>query len=125
VGSAFRPEVMAAVPGITSTERRAVVDATIAAGAKATAYIKEPIVVRHWRQYSDWFGFYVTIIGHWRWYSGDRRNFFGRNCRFHFGKNRRLKIDLAITEHIRKKYGLAIGERTSEQIKINIGSACI
>src|SRR3989344_2550748 len=40
----FRPEVMVAVPaGITSTERRAVVDATIAAGARAAYIIKEPI----------------------------------------------------------------------------------
>src|SRR3989344_7766045 len=41
----FRPEVMVAVPaGITSTERRAVIDATVAAGAKAAYIIKEPIV---------------------------------------------------------------------------------
>src|SRR3989344_7762170 len=40
----FRPEVMVAVPaGITSTERRAVIDATIAAGAKAAYIIKEPV----------------------------------------------------------------------------------
>jgi len=40
----FRPEVMIAVPaGITSTERRAVIDATVAAGAKAAYIIKEPI----------------------------------------------------------------------------------
>ena len=40
----FRPEVMIAVPaGITSTERRAVIDATMAAGAKAAYIIKEPI----------------------------------------------------------------------------------
>jgi len=41
----FRPEVMVAVPGgINSTERRAVVDATIRAGARAAYIIKEPIV---------------------------------------------------------------------------------
>src|SRR3990167_9511396 len=41
----FRPEVMVAVPaGISSTERRAVIDATIAAGAKAAYIVKEPIV---------------------------------------------------------------------------------
>ncbi len=41
----FRPEVMVAVPaGITSTEKRAVIDATIAAGAKAAYIVKEPIV---------------------------------------------------------------------------------
>ena len=41
----FRPEVMVAVPGgITSTERRAVIDATLTAGARAAYIIKEPIV---------------------------------------------------------------------------------
>ncbi|MFH1173127.1 MAG: rod shape-determining protein, partial [bacterium] len=41
----FRPEVMIAVPaGITSTEKRAVIDAAIAAGAKAAYIIKEPLV---------------------------------------------------------------------------------
>src|SRR5690349_16499167 len=41
----FRPEVMVAVPGgITSVERRAVIDATIAAGARAAYIIKEPVV---------------------------------------------------------------------------------
>ncbi len=40
----LRPEVMVAVPaGISSTERRAVIDATIAAGAKAAYIIKEPV----------------------------------------------------------------------------------
>src|SRR4030042_5177116 len=40
----LRPEVMVAVPaGITSTERRAVVDATMAAGAKDAFIIKKPI----------------------------------------------------------------------------------
>src|SRR3954471_19728552 len=41
----FRPEVMIAVPGgITSTERRAVIDAALSAGAKAAYIIKQPIV---------------------------------------------------------------------------------
>jgi len=33
------------------------------------------------------------------------------------------KLDLAIVEYVKKKHGLAIGERTAELIKINIGSA--
>ena len=41
----FRPEVMLAVPGgITSTERRAVIDAALAAGAKTAYIIKQPVV---------------------------------------------------------------------------------
>ena len=34
-------------------------------------------------------------------------------------------MDAAITEYIRKKYGLAIGERTAEELKISIGSALL
>ena len=34
-----------------------------------------------------------------------------------------MKLDLAISDYIRRKYGLAIGERTSEDIKIQIGAA--
>ena len=33
------------------------------------------------------------------------------------------KLDAAIMEYVRRKYGLAIGERTAEEVKINIGSA--
>jgi rod shape-determining protein MreB len=33
------------------------------------------------------------------------------------------KLDYAIQEYVRKKYGLAIGERTAEEIKIGIGAA--
>jgi rod shape-determining protein MreB len=32
-------------------------------------------------------------------------------------------LDSAIAEHVRRKYGLAVGERTAEDIKIEIGSA--
>ncbi|MDA1024605.1 MAG: rod shape-determining protein, partial [bacterium] len=40
----FRPEVMIAVPGgITSTERRAVIDATLSAGARSAYIIKQPL----------------------------------------------------------------------------------
>jgi rod shape-determining protein MreB len=41
----FKPEVMVSVPaGITSTERRAVIEATIRAGAKSAYVVKEPIL---------------------------------------------------------------------------------
>lgn len=40
----FKPEVMVAIPaGITSTEKRAVIDASLAAGAKNAYIIKEPV----------------------------------------------------------------------------------
>ncbi|MFA6918736.1 MAG: rod shape-determining protein [Patescibacteria group bacterium] len=120
----FRPEVMVAVPaGITSTERRAVVDATIAAGAKAAYIIKEPIVAA--------IGANIPIgsaSGHMIIDIGGGTSEIAvislggivSSTSVRIGGN---KFDLAIAEHIRKKYNLAIGERTAEEIKINIGSA--
>jgi len=120
----FRPEVMVAVPaGITSTERRAVVDATIAAGAKAAYIIKEPIVAA--------IGANIPIgspSGHMVIDIGGGTSEIAvislggivASSSVRIGGN---KFDLAISEHIRKKYNLAIGERTAEDIKINIGSA--
>ena len=120
----FRPEVMVAVPaGITSTERRAVVDATIAAGAKAAYIIKEPIVAAIGANIpiGSASGHMIIDIG------GGTAEIavislggIVASTSVRIGGS---KIDLAITEHVRKKYGLAIGERTAEQIKINIGSA--
>ena len=120
----FRPEVMVAVPaGITSTERRAVVDATIAAGAKAAYIIKEPIVAAIGSNIpiGSASGHMIIDVG-----GGTTEvavislgGIVASNS-VRIGGN---KFDLAITEFIRRKYGLAIGERTAEEIKINIGSA--
>ncbi|MBI4089887.1 MAG: rod shape-determining protein [Candidatus Kerfeldbacteria bacterium] len=120
----FRPEVMIAVPaGITSTERRAVIDATIAAGAKAAYIIKEPIAAA--------IGANIPIgsaSGHMIIDIGGGTSEIAvislggivANTSVRIGGN---KLDAAIQEYIRKKYGLAIGERTAEELKINIGSA--
>jgi len=120
----FRPEVMIAVPaGITSTERRAVIDATLAAGAKAAYIIKEPIAAAIGADIpiGSASGHMIVDIG------GGTAEIavislggIVANTSVRIGGN---KFDLAIAEFIRKKYGLAIGERTAEQIKINIGSA--
>lgn len=120
----FRPEVMVAVPaGITSTERRAVIDATIAAGAKAAYIIKEPVAAA--------IGANIPIGGA----SGHMIVDIGggtaevavislggivSSTSVRIGGN---KLDMAIGEFIRKKYGLAVGEQTAEQIKIKVGSA--
>ncbi|MBU0531592.1 MAG: rod shape-determining protein [Candidatus Uhrbacteria bacterium] len=120
----FRPEVMVAVPGgITSTERRAVIDATLAAGAKAAYIIKEPIVAA--------IGANIPIgspAGHMIIDIGGGTSemaviSLGGIVASESVRIGGVKFDAAIAEHIRKKYGLAIGERTSEEIKIQIGSA--
>jgi len=120
----FRPEVMVSVPaGITSTERRAVVDATIQAGAKAAYIIKEPIAAA--------IGAGIPIggaSGHMIVDMGGGTSEMAvislggivASTSVRIGGN---KFDTAITEYIHKKYNLAIGERTAEDIKINIGSA--
>ena len=120
----FRPEVMIAVPaGITSTERRAVIDATIQAGAKAAYIIKEPIAAA--------IGANIPIgsaSGHMIIDMGGGTSEVAvislggivANTSVRIGGN---KFDAAIQEHTRKKHGVAIGERTAEELKIQIGSA--
>ena len=120
----FRPEVMVAVPaGISSTERRAVIDATIAAGAKAAYIIKEPVAAAIGADIpiGSASGHMIIDIG------GGTAEMavislggIVSSSSVRVGGN---KFDLSILEYIRKKYNLAIGERTSEEIKINIGSA--
>lgn len=120
----FRPEVMVAVPaGISSTERRAVIEATIAAGAKAAYIIKEPVAAAIGADIpiGSATGHMVIDIG------GGTAEMavislggIVASTSVRVGGN---KFDAAILEYVRKKYNLAIGERTAEEIKINIGSA--
>jgi rod shape-determining protein MreB len=120
----FRPEVMVAVPaGISSTERRAVIEATIAAGARAAYIIKEPVAAAIGADIpiGSATGHMVIDIG-----GGTAEmaviSLGGvvASTSVRVGGNR---LDAAILEFIRKKYNLAIGERTAEEVKINIGSA--
>lgn len=120
----FRSEVMVAVPGgITSTERRAVIDATIAAGARAAYIIKEPIVAAIGANIpiGSASGHMVVDIG------GGTAEIavlslggIVSSGSVRIGGNR---FDHAIQEYIRRKYNIAIGERTAEDVKIQIGSA--
>jgi rod shape-determining protein MreB len=120
----FRPEVMVAVPaGITSTERRAVIDATIAAGAKAAYIIKEPIVAAIGADIpigSPSGHMIIDIGGGTAEMAVISLGGIVASTSVRIGGNR---FDAAIIEHVRRKYNLAIGERTSEKIKIDIGSA--
>jgi rod shape-determining protein MreB and related proteins len=120
----FRPEVMVAVPGgITSTERRAVIDATIRAGARAAYIITEPIVAAIGADIpiGSASGHMIIDIG-----GGTMEcavislGGIVSSSSVRIGGN---KFDAAIADYIRRKYGLAIGERTAEDVKIGIGSA--
>lgn len=120
----FKPEVMVAVPaGITSTERRAVIDATIAAGAREAFILKEPLAAA--------IGANIPIgsaSGHMIIDIGGGTSEIAvislggivTSESIRIGGN---KLDQAIIDYTRRKYALAIGERMAEQIKIHIGSA--
>ena len=120
----FRPEVMVAVPaGITSTERRAVIDATIKAGAKAAYVVKEPILaaIGAGIPINTSSGHMIVDIG-----GGTTETAvvsLGGIVSWSSVRVAGNRFDEAIAEYIRKKHNLAIGERTAEDIKIAIGSA--
>lgn len=120
----FRPEVMVAVPaGITSTERRAVIDATISAGAKAAYIIKEPIVAAIGADIpigSPSGHMIIDIGGGTSEMAVISLGGIVAATSVRIGGNR---FDSAIADYVRRKYNLAVGERTAERIKIDIGSA--
>ena len=120
----FRPEVMVAVPGgITSTERRAVVDASISAGAKAAYIVKQPLVAAIGANIpiGSPSGHMIVEIG------GGTTEIavisLGGIVACESVRIGGVKFDNAITDHVRRRYNLAIGERTAEEIKIRVGSA--
>ncbi len=120
----LRPEVMISVPaGITSTERRAVIDAAIAAGAKAAYVVKEPVLaaIGAGIPINTPSGNLIIDVG------GGTSEVavisLGGIVAVASARVGGNKLDQAIAEYIRKKHNLAIGERTAEEIKIAIGSA--
>ncbi len=120
----FKPEVMISIPaGITSTERRAVIDAAVQAGAKAAYVVKEPILAAIGAEIpiNTPSGNMIIDIG-----AGTAEVAvisLGGIVAFSSARVGGDKIDQAISEYIRKKHNLAIGEQTAEEIKIAIGNA--
>ena len=120
----FRPEVMVSVPaGVTSTERRAVIEATMQAGAKAAFVVKEPVLaaIGAGIPINEPSGHMVVDIG------GGTTDIavisLGGIVASTSVKVAGNKLDQAISDYIKKNYNLAIGDRTAEDIKIKIGSA--
>src|SRR3990167_8498895 len=120
----LKPEVLISVPaGITSTERRAVVEATMQAGARAAYVAKEPILAAIGAEIpiNSTAGHMIVDIG-------------GGTCEvavislggivgFSSLRVAGDKMDQAISEYVKRKYNLAVGENTAEEIKIKIGCA--
>lgn len=120
----FKPEVMVSVPaGITSTERRAVIEAAIRAGARNAYVVKEPILaaIGAGIPIHEARGHMVVDIG------GGTTDAavisLGGIVASTSVKCAGSRIDAAIADYIKKTFNLAIGDKTAEDIKINIGSA--
>lgn len=120
----FKPEIMVSVPaGITSTERRAVIQSSINAGAKAAYVVKEPVLAAIGAGVainSPNGNMVVDIGGGTTEVAVISLGGMVSSASTRVGGD---KIDQAITDYIKNKYNLAIGERTAEDIKISIGSA--
>ncbi|MCI0619701.1 rod shape-determining protein [Candidatus Wolfebacteria bacterium] len=120
----WKPEVLVSVPaGVTSTERRAVIEAAFRAGAKNAYIIKEPILaaIGAGIPIHEPEGYMVVDIG------GGTTDVavisLGGIVASTSVKVAGNKIDQAIIDHIRKTFNLTIGDKTAEDIKITIGSA--
>ena len=120
----FKPEVMISVPaGVTSTERRAVIEAAIKAGAKNAYVVKEPILaaIGAGIPIQEAMGHMVVDIG------GGTTDVavisLGGIVSSISVKCAGNRIDAAIADYIKKTFNLSIGDKMSEDIKIKIGSA--
>lgn len=121
---ARKPNVMVCVPsGITMVEERAVVDASKQAGAKDAFPIAEPFAAAIGAGLPVWepTGSMIVDIG------GGTTEVavisLGGIVTSQSIRTAGDEMDEAITSYIRKQYGLMIGERSAESIKMDIGSA--
>lgn len=120
----FKPEVMVSVPaGVSSTERRAVVEAAIKAGAKSAYVVKEPILaaIGAGIPIYEARGHMIVDIG------GGTTDVavisLGGIVASTSVKCAGDRIDHAITDYIKKTFNLGVGDKTAEDIKVKIGSA--
>jgi len=120
----FKPELVISVPvGVTSTERRAVIDAAREAGAKEAYVAREPILAALGAgvPINSPAGNMIVNVG------GGTTEIavisLGGIVSWASVRIAGNKMDEAISDYIKRKYNLAIGERTAEEIKIQIGTA--
>ena len=124
--SMVRPRVVVGVPsGVTEVEKRAVIDAAQQAGAREAYLIEEPMAaaIGAGLPVEEATGSMVVDIG-----GGTTeiavisRGGIVTSCSIRIGGD---EMDSSIIQHIKREYNLMIGERTAEDIKINIGSAIV
>ncbi len=120
----LKPDLVVGVPaGITSTEKRAVIEAGTLAGARAVYVAKEPVLaaIGAGMPINSCSGNMIVDIG------GGTSEVavisLGGIVNYSSLRTAGDKIDIAISEYIKNKYKLAIGSQTAEEIKIEIGTA--
>jgi len=120
----FKPDVLVSVPaGVTSTERRAVIEAATKAGAKNAYVVKEPILaaIGAGIPIHEARGHMIVDIG------GGTTDVavisLGGIVASTSVKCAGTRIDHAIADYIKKNWNLIIGEKMAEEIKIAVGSA--
>ena len=122
----FKPRIVVAVPsGITQVERRAVKEAAESAGAREVFLIEEPMAAALGAglPVTEASGSMIVDIG-----GGTTEVAVISLAGIVYSDSARVggdKMDESIAEFIKQKYNLLIGERTAEDIKINIGTAFI
>lgn len=122
----LKPEVMVSVPvGVTSVESRAVLDAAAAAGARAAYLIPEPLAAAIGAKIpiAEPSGSMIVNSG------GGTTEIaivsLGGIVTSGSARVAGNSIDEAIANFLRRRYNLIIGERTAEEVKIEIGSALL
>ena len=120
----IKPDVLVSVPaGVTSTERRAVIEAAIKAGAKNAYVVKEPILaaIGAGIPIYEAMGHMIVDIG------GGTTDVavisLGGIVASTSVKCAGNRLDHAIADYLKKTFNIAIGDKTAEDIKMNIGSA--
>lgn len=119
-----RPDLLVGVPaGVTSTERRAVIEAGGAAGAKNVFLAKEPLLaaIGAGIPINSCSGHLVIDIGGGT--AGVAVISLGGIVASHSIRVAGDKLDESISDYIKDEYGLAVGSQTAERIKMQIGSA--
>ncbi len=120
----MKPDVLVSVPaGVTSTERRAVIEATIKAGARNAYVVKEPILaaIGAGIPIHEPTGHMIVDIG------GGTTDVavislggIVASTSVKYGGN---KLDQSIADYVKKNYNLGIGDKTAEDVKIQVVSA--
>ena len=124
--SFVQPRIVIGIPsGITEVEKRAVIDATIQAGAREAFLIEEPMAAAIGADlpvHAPTGSMVVDIGGGTTDVAVISLGGIVNSTSVRVGGD---KIDDAIVQYIKKNYRILIGERTAEEIKIKIGAAIV